>query len=421
MNMHDVISCPNCRHEIDLNKAVKNQLSSEVNIEYKERYKQKDIDLAIKADKNAQDAARNEQKAIEIAKQQEDFNAKVRDKEQEASDFDKQIEKRALEMVNAKTIVIAKEEKEKAEAIYAPEMTKASNTENENIELRQKVNALEQSQKNNDQKNDQKVDEALAKQQEKHNQDREFDKIERDKVLTKAKEQLQKGYVQVNQGSSQAQGSAGETSVKNRLESLYPFDKVTQTKNGADLLQEISSDGVNNCGMIYFEIKRTTRYEKKWLPKLKSDGREKKANVLMLISETLPPGMTKPEKKDGVWICSFNDYQHIAKIHRDNLIEANKLNQANENSVSGSMLTYNFVNSDDYERHVETMFDGLSQTHIEIESEKKFFNRAWAKRIATSELIMKSLSSIDGTFKAYSNNSKSEVESLEMAEIGINE
>jgi len=411
MHDHDNhLKCPFCKNEVNIKKALLNEYSPEVHSAYKERFKGKEEEFY-------KTAAIQTQREEELNKREESLRSKENNKKQEDIELDKLIEKSAQEKLNAEISKITKEEKEKADAIYAPEMIKAADTNTENIELRQKINSYEQSQKNTDQI----VAEALAKQEEKHIQDREFDKIESDKVLAKAKEHLQKGYVQVNQGSSQAQGSAGETSVKNRLESLYPFDKVTQTKNGADLLQEISSDGVNNCGMIYFEIKRTQSFDKKWIPKLKSDMREVKANIGIVVSETLPPGMTKPEKKDGVWICSFNDYQHIAKIHRDNLIDANKLNQANENSVSGSMLTYNFVNSDDYERHVETMYDGLSQTHIEIESEKKFFNRAWAKRLATSELIMKSLSSIDGTFKAYSNNSKIEVESLEIEEIEINE
>ena len=170
--MHDVISCPNCRHEFDLNKAVKNQLSSEVNIKYKEHYKERDADIARQEAQNSQTAATNNQKAIELAKREEDLNAKDRNKEQEAIEFDKEIDRRAQEKLNARISEIAKEEKEKAEAIYTPELTKASNTEIENIELRQKVIAFEQSQKSSNQKTDQKIAEALAIQQEKNNQER---------------------------------------------------------------------------------------------------------------------------------------------------------------------------------------------------------------------------------------------------------
>ena len=418
--MHDIISCPNCRHEIDLNKAVKNQLSSEVNIEYKERYKQRDADLAIKEDKNAQDAARNKQQAIELAKQQEDFNAKVRDKEKEEIELDNLVEKRAQEKVNAEISKIVKEEKEKADAIYAPEMIKATDTKNENIELRQKINALEQSQKNNDNKTDQKVAEALAIQQEKHNQENEFKEIERKEELEKVKKNSQKIVTQINQGSSQAQGSVGEISVKNHLESLFPLDKITQTKNGADVLQEVN-DGINSCGKIYCEIKRTSRYEKKWLPKLKSDGREKKANVLMLISETLPPEYIHPTNVDGVWHCSFNNYEHLVQLHRDYIISNHKASQAQQNSISGSMLTYNYVNSDDFERLVENFYANLDKTEEQVNKEKRCMNSSWNERLTISAILAKDMDHITGTLRAYSSNSAAEIESLATEEIEINE
>jgi hypothetical protein len=422
--MHDVISCPNCRHEIDLNKAVKNQLSSEVNIEYKERYKQRDDDLAIKEDKNAQDAARNKQQAIELAKQQEDFNAKVRDKENEEIELDNLIEKRAQEKVNAEISKIAKDEKEKADAIYAPEMIKATDTKNENIELRQKINALEQSQKNNDNKIDHKVAEALAIQQEKHNQENEFKEIERKEELEKVKKNLQKGLTQVNQGSNQTKGDIGEISISTNLNTLCPLDDITRTAkgaNGADILQIVSSDGVNDCGKIYLEIKRTTRYEKKWLPKLKLDGREKKANVLILISETLPPEYIHPTNVDGVWHCSFNNYEHLVQLHRDYLISNSKSSQAQQNSVSGSMLTYNYVNSEDFERVVENFYANLSKTEEQVNKEKRCMNSSWSERLTTSAILARDMDTVTGTLRAYSSNSTTEIESLVTEEIEINE
>jgi hypothetical protein len=422
--MHDVISCPKCRHEFDLNKAVKNQLSSEVNIKYKEHYKERDADIVRQEALNSQNAATNNQKAIELAKREEDVNAKVRNKEQETIEFDKKIERRAQEKLNAMILEIAKDEKEKAEAIFAPELTKASNTENENIELRQKVIAFEQSQKNIDKKTDQKIAEALAIQQEVNNQENEFKEIERKEEREKVKKNLEKGLTQVNQGSNQVKGDIGEISVSSHLNALYALDDITRTAkgaNGADILQIVSSDGVNNCGKIYLEIKRTQSYEKSWLPKLKSDGREKKANVLMLISQTLPPEMTHPKCIDGIWICSFYNYEHLLQLHRDYLISGHKSSQAQQNSISGSMLTYNYVNSDDFTRVVENFYANLNKEEELVKKEQRCMNSSWSERLTTSAILGKDMDNIIGTLRGYSTTSSTEVKSLEMAEIGINE
>jgi len=411
MHDHDNhLKCPFCKNDVNIKKALLNEYSPEVRMAYKERFKGKEEEQT--------------QKAIELAKWEESLKSKDNNKKQEVIENDKRIEMLAEEKANVKILEITKEAEEKAEAIYTPELTKASNTEIENIELRQKVIAFEQSQKSSDQKTDQKVAEALAIQQEKNNQENEFIAIERKEELEKVTKNLEKGLTQINQGSNQVKGDIGEISVSSHLNALYPLDDITRTAkgaNGADILQIVSSDGVNNCGKIYLEIKRTQSYEKSWLPKLKSDGREKKANVLMLISQTLPPEMTHPKCIDGIWICSFYNYEHLLQLHRDYIISNHKSSQAQVNSISGSMLTYNYVNSDDFTRVVENFYANLNKEEELVKKEQRCMNSSWSERLTTSAILGKDMDNIIGTLRGYSTTSSTEVKSLEMMEIGINE
>jgi hypothetical protein len=394
------IKCENCNHEINIGEAIWKKTSKQLHGKYQVHFKDRE------------DAILKKEKELEL---------KANDSKQLEENHQRLMEEEVSKTIKSMMPGLIKEAESKAQSIFKPELEKASQTQEELITLKRNQLRQEQEDKTKESQFELRLEKALAEKQLQNDKEREIEKKEFEVKINQMKDSLQNVNRQMNQSPSQIQGSAAELSVKNELSALYPLDTVTQTKNGADVLQEISTDGMNKCGKIYFEIKNTQNFDKKWIPKLKSDMREVKASIGIIVSKALLPGMSKPEKRDGIWLCSFKDYQHIAKIHRDNLIEANRLVQANENSVSGSMLTYNFVNSDDYERLVETMYDGLSQTHEEIESEKKFFNRVWAKRIATSELILKSLSTIDGTFKAYSNNSKSEVKSIEVEEIEINE
>jgi hypothetical protein len=409
MHDHDNnIKCPFCKNEVNIKKALMNEYSPEVHSAYKERFKEKD-------EEQAKITAVNHNKEVELSKWEERLKSQDNTKE-----IDKRIDKAAEEKANLKIQEMIKEEKEKAKAIYSPQLDKASNIESENIELRQKLLAFEQNEKVHDKKTQQAINEALAKQQEKHNQDNEFKDIKHAEDMNKAKKNFQHGLTQANQGSNQAQGDVGEISVNSHLKALYPLDDITRTAkgaNGADILQKVSFDGINDCGKIYLEIKRTQNYDKNWLSKLNSDSREKKANVPILISKTLPPEMTHPKCVDGIWICSFQDYEHLVQIHRDYLISNHKSSQAQINSVSGSMLTYNYVNSDDFNRVVENMYANLSKTQEQVDIEKKCMNKSWSERLAIGEVLGKNMATITGTLKAYSTNSQSEVNSLEMDEV----
>lgn len=398
--MDTTIKCENCNHEININDAIWKKTSKQLHGKYEVHYKERE------------DAILKKEKELEI---------KVNDSKQIEENHQKLLEEEVSKTIKSIMPDLVKKAENKAQSIFKPELEKASQIQEELITLKRNQLRLEQEDKTKESKFELRIEKALAEQQLKNDKEREIEKKEFDVKINQMKDSLQNVNRQMNQNPNQIQGSAGEMSVIDELSSLYPLDVITQTKNGADILQEISTDGINRCGKIYFEIKNTQSFDKKWITKLKSDMREVKASIGIIVSRALPAGTTKPVKRDGIWLCSFNDFQHIARIHRDNLIEANRLIQANDNSVSGSMLTYNFVNSEDYERHVEIIYDGISQTQTGIESEKKFFTRIWAQRLATAELLLKSISTIDGTFKAYSNNSKSGVKSIEIEEIQINE
>lgn len=394
--MDTTIKCENCNHEININDAIWKKTSKQLHGKYEVHYKERE------------DAILKKEKELEI---------KVNDSKQIEENHQKLLEEEVSKTIKSIMPDLVKKAENKAQSIFKPELEKASQIQEEIITLKRNQLRLEQEDKTKESQFELRIEKALAEQQLKNDKEREIEKKEFDVKINQMKDSLQNVNRQMNQNPNQIQGSAGEMSVIDELSSLYPLDVITQTKNGADVLQEISTDGINRCGKIYFEIKNTQSFDKKWITKLKSDMREVKASIGIIVSRTLPAGTTKPVKRDGIWLCSFNDFQHIARIHRDNLIEANRLIQANDNSVSGSMLTYNFVNSEDYERHVEIIYDGISQTQTGIESEKKFFNRIWAQRLATAELMLKSLSTIDGTFKAYSNKSTSEIATSEVSEV----
>ena len=75
-----------------------------------------------------------------------------------------------------------------------------------------------------------------------------------------------------------------------------------------DCVQIVHSRTRQNCGTIYYESKRTKAFGSNWIEKFKSDIRERNANIGVLVTEVMPPDMDRLGLKDGIWICSFDEF-----------------------------------------------------------------------------------------------------------------
>src|SRR5690606_14426607 len=91
------------------------------------------------------------------------------------------------------------------------------------------------------------------------------------KRIQKKLEQLQK---RTRLGSIELQGEALETYLKASLESVFPWDTITDVKKGqtgADLIHNIINPRGQRCGIIIWEAKNTKHWNDDWLTKIKED------------------------------------------------------------------------------------------------------------------------------------------------------
>lgn len=98
-----------------------------------------------------------------------------------------------------------------------------------------------------------------------------------------------------------------ELELENLLRAKFPVDTiepVPKGEYGGDALQRVSSPGGQQCGTILWESKRTRNWSDGWLTKLREDQRAAKAEVAVLVSQTLPKGVESFDVLDGVWVTS---------------------------------------------------------------------------------------------------------------------
>ena len=81
------------------------------------------------------------------------------------------------------------------------------------------------------------------------------------------------------------------------------IEPVAKGEFGGDVLQRVMTHFGQHCGSILWESKRTKNWSDTWLPKLREDQRNSKADVALIISSALPRGISTFDQVDGVWVA----------------------------------------------------------------------------------------------------------------------
>jgi hypothetical protein len=411
--MENLINCPHCNEEINIKKALQNQVSGEVNAVYKERNAAKEAkQLAKDAELIAREKA-IEGKELNKKSQDELFDLRVQEElkkltpnlEQEVGSKFTPILEEAAEMKKALLVYQQKEIKDEHDKV----------TRQDELRLRdEKIKADQAKTMRAEFEKQREADKAA------HDKVLELQKLEGEEKVKQMKSSLEKGLSQASQVSQQIQGEAGENIVENHLDNAYPFDTLESIKTGAkgaDCLLKVSDNGRATERSIYIEVKRHNDFKKAWIPKFKNDLREKNADIGVLISSAMPPGVTKPILIDGIWVTSFEDYEFVIDCLRHNLIELSRVEMINENALDNKSLVYNFVTSKEFARILDSLYGRYQEELISLDYEEKLMNRSWGKRRKNLELIMKTTSSFIGAFQAYSGNAISEIQALELSEV----
>lgn len=200
------------------------------------------------------------------------------------------------------------------------------------------------------------------------------------------------------QGSMELQGEAQEQVIEEILKRHYENDEIIPVKkgaSGADILQNVFSVNVGKiCGNILWESKRTKSWSNNWVTKLKTDMRNAKANIGVIVSETLPKDMKNVGQLKGVWICDFHSLLALSMGLRESLINIFQLDKP---SISNNRLAAlnKYITGDEFRQKIITLVENYKDLHDDLEKEKRAYTRIWKKRekqiesmfMSTAEMI----------------------------------
>ena len=221
------------------------------------------------------------------------------------------------------------------------------------------------------------------------------------------------------QGSMQLQGEVMELAIEEFLTQQFPLDTISEIKKGArgaDCIHIINTRTHQNCGKIYYESKRTKEFQPSWIEKFKADIREIGANIGVLVTDVMPKDMERMGLKEGIWICSFEEFKGLTSVLRESIIQINMALASQENKGDKMHLLYDYLTGNTFRLQVEAIVEGFTQMQADLDSEKRALQRIWKQREKQIEKVMINTIDMHASIKGIAGNAIQAVKSLELPE-----
>lgn len=407
------IKCPNCGTSIDVQDILAHQLEDEI----KQKYQAQLSEEKQKYDKEFQ--LLNDAKAeFERKKKQENelFQERLEKQvKEEKKLIEEKLKSKLQEEQSEQFKALQKELNEKSEQIKELNRTKAEieKLKREKAELKEAAEAEAQK----------KLNETLLTEKEKirkaEEERNELKFKELQKQLEDQKKLTEEMKRKQEQGSMQMQGEVQELAIEEWLASQFPLDTIEEIKKGArggDCIQIVNTRTRQNCGKIYYESKRTKDFQPTWIEKFKADMREKGADIGVLVTEAMPSDFDRMGLRDGVWICSYEEFKGLCTVLRESVVQLSLAVSSQENKGDKMHMLYDYLTSNTFRMQVEAIVEGFSQMKSDLESEKRSMQRIWKQREKQIEKVITNTIDMYGSIKGIAGNAIQSVKALELTD-----
>ena len=371
--MDATLKCPKCSADIPLTDAFRKEIEAEVLAEEHARHA-KELDEARTAAASA--AAKKAEE--EYASREAGLRAEANEEKDRNGRLLKQLEELTGEMR------ALKRKDEERELAYKQQL--AADEDRIRTETRKSV-----------------ADEFLLKDREK------------DKRLADALQQVEELKAKMQQGSQQTQGEVLELELEEALRREFKDDEIIEVKKGqrgADVLQKVNDRRGRFCGTILWETKNA-HWTETWIPKLRADQREAKAQIAVLVAIQPPPEVETFAYRDGVWIVPRRYAKDLALMLRYSLVKvfAERANLAGKDEKME--ILYQYLTSVEFQHRIQAIVEGFSYLWADVERERRWFATKWARQEKEIRKIIDSTQGMYGDLQAVTGRSLAAIPALE--------
>lgn len=241
---------------------------------------------------------------------------------------------------------------------------------------------------------------------------------EKEQTIEGMKKTIEDLKRKAEQGSQQLQGEVLEVKLEDLFTAKFPHDviePVAKGERGADILHRVNDPLGNHCGTIIWESKRTKNWSATWLPKLREDQRDAKADVAVIISQALPDGVDTFELVDNVWVVSPRVVLPFALMLRRSMVEIGLARQAKEGQGTKMELVYQYLTGPKFKLRVQAIVEAFSTMQDDLAKEQRAIKRQWSKRQTQIENAMGATVGMYGDLQGIAGSTLPEVEGIELS------
>lgn len=211
-----------------------------------------------------------------------------------------------------------------------------------------------------------------------------FEKLEYEKKIRDMQKALEDAQRKAKQGSQQLQGEIAELDLEEKLKSTFvndDFVPVPKGVEGADIWQKVKFQG-KVVGSILWETKRTKAWSNLWLGKLKNDSAKINASESVIVSQSLPSNAESFDRKDGVWITTYEHAISIARYVRFLITTVSKVKSSASQTDEDWTKVRDYMLSDAFTHRMRAHFDAVKNLRDVLETEKRTSTLRWKRQHA---------------------------------------
>ena len=411
---HDPIHCPNCNFPIRLTESLAAPLIEETRRNFQKQLADKDLEVGRKLDllqrerddlakaregiheqiRRQVESERSAIIAVEAEKAREAVSSELMAKEAEVAGL-----RHTLEVNDAK---VAEAQRDQAEHLRKKRELDEAKRELE-LTIERRVQAS--------------VDDIRATAKLEADESARLRLLEKEQTIDSMARTIEDLKRKAEQGSQKAQGEAFELDLQNLLAARFPADlieAVGRGEPGADLVQHVNGAVGQPAGTMMWESKRTKAWSDSWLAKLREDQRRSGADVALIVSQALPKGVEHFDLVDGVWVIHPRCALPVAIALRQSVLEVNGSRMVQAGQKTKVEQIYQYLTGTRFRQRVEAVVEKFNDMRDDLDKERKFVNRQWARREMQIVAAIESTAGMVGDLQAIAGKAMPEIALLEL-------
>jgi hypothetical protein len=408
------LHCPNCNHEIRLTESLAAPLIEETRREFNAQLARKDAEVAQRAE-----ALRLEREQLNEARAQLEDQVTQR-LAAERGQVLAAANKKAREAAAAELQVKEQEAAELRQTLAA-NAAKLAEAQQQQAELLRRQRALDDEKRELDLTVEKRVQASVEDIRTKARQDADeaarLRVLEKDQTIESMTRTIEELKRKAEQGSQQSQGEVLELELEELLKGRFPADliePVAKGELGADVVQQVNGAIGQAAGIILWESKRTKAWSDGWLAKLRDDQRRCGADVALIVSHALPKHVEHFDLVDGIWVAHPRYAVPVAIALRQSLIEVRGVRLMQQGQQTKMEQVYHYLTGIKFRQRVEAVVEKFRDMREDLDRERKFMSKQWAKREAQIVAVIDSTSGMVGDLQGIAGRAMPEIPSLDL-------